>query len=291
MLTFAEGLEASQPAGYNIWLDEIRYEQVEGVEVFRISMSSINREYFIGSTVIAENTNTVFTYDGGFIPIQHSPNYFDYTSSNPAVAAVDRGVIKIVGVGTAAVTAMLGEQPALGTINVTGLAPPTQPANPPTIDASRVISMFSDVYQDVPVDTWRAPWTPGAVTLEEYAIDGDNTKLYSGLTYVGILMESSPINASAMTNFHLDVFAPSGSNFRVELVSYTTDGSLVNTEVLELTGATTPAFTSGTWSSLDIPLADFVLSEGFDWSRVAQLVLSTGDAQLALVDNVYFYGD
>ena len=98
-------------------------------------------------------------------------------------------------------------------------------------------------------------------------------------------------NASAMTNFHLDVYAPSGTNFRVELVSFDAGGGLVNTDVLELNATTTPAFNSGGWSSLDIPLTDFVLPTGFDWSRVAQLVLSTGDAQLVLVDNVFFYGD
>jgi hypothetical protein len=45
---------------------------------------------------------------------------------------------------------------------------------------------------------------------------------------------------------------------------------------------------SGGWSSLDIPLSDFVLGEGWDWSSIAQLVLVTTDAQLVLVDNVYF---
>jgi hypothetical protein len=62
----------------------------------------------------------------------------------------------------------------------------------------------------------------------------------------------------------------------------------VETPELILTPDTTPAFVSGGWSSLDIPLTDFVLEEGFDWSNIAQLILVTTDAQLALVDNVYF---
>jgi hypothetical protein len=290
MLTFAEGIEEAYPQGYNIWMDEIRYDQVDGIEVFRVSMSSISREYFIGSVVIPENTRTVFQYDGGFIPVSHFPNYFDFTSSDPSVAQVDRGSqITVMGEGQARVTAKLGDEDVLGTIAVTGLPRPQIPADPPTIDASRVISMFSDVYQDVPVDTWRAPWTPGPVTLEEYAINGDNTKLYSALSYVGILMEENPIDASAMTNFHLDVYAPSGTDFRAKLVSFPSGGPPgVETAELRLTPSTTPAFVSGGWSSLDIPLSDFVLGEGWDWSSIAQLVLVTTDAQLVLVDNVYF---
>jgi hypothetical protein len=297
MLTFAEGLEGAYPDGYNIWIDEVRYEDVEGVEVFRVTMDGLNREYFVGSTVIPEGTRTIFQYEGGLIQVEHFPSYFDYTSSNPTVVQVDRGTMRVVGVGSAELSAKLVTAESdtvdvLGTISVTGLMPPVVPADPPTIDSSRVISMFSDVYPDVPVDTWRASWTPPSVTLEDYAIDGDNTKLYSALSYVGILMEENPIDASKMTHFHLDVYAPSGTDFKVELVNPSTvPGEPVKTDVLVFTDATTPAFTSGGWSSLDIPLTDFVLPEGWDWSTITQLVLSTTDAELVLVDNVYFYGD
>ncbi|MFO7977449.1 MAG: hypothetical protein R6U64_02205, partial [Bacteroidales bacterium] len=47
---------------------------------------------------------------------------------------------------------------------------PTVAAPIPTIDAANVISLFSDAYSDVPVDTWRTDWSVAAyeeVTIED----------------------------------------------------------------------------------------------------------------------------
>ena len=51
---------------------------------------------------------------------------------------------------------------------------PTIAAPTPTLDQGVVISMFSDAYSDVPVDTWLTVWSEGA--LEDVFIDG-NIKL------------------------------------------------------------------------------------------------------------------
>lgn len=303
LFTFAEGLEQSPPGsgifpypdGYNIWIDEITFAKLSNIEVFRASMRSVNQQYFVGSTVAVQNTTTVFLLDGAYVSVEHSPNYFEYNSSNPSVATVDQGVIKVVGVGQSVVKAQLIPAPedtvaVLGTITVTGNLPPIDAAPTPTLPAADVISMFSDAYNDVPVDTWRAPWGGSLAVLEDYELDGSATKLYSSLNFVGIVFESSKIDASQMTNFHLDVYAPAGTNFRVKLVSFPPDiAAGVQTGDLILTAASTPSFTAGSWSSLDIPLSSFTVPPDWDWSQVGQLVLSTTDAQLVLVDNVYWH--
>lgn len=63
---------------------------------------------------------------------------------------------------------------------------PTVAAPTPTQNAANVISLFSDAYTDVPVDTWRTDWS--AATLEDVLIDGNPTKKYSSLDFVGIEM-------------------------------------------------------------------------------------------------------
>jgi hypothetical protein len=52
-----------------------------------------------------------------------------------------------------------------------------------------------------------------------------------------------------------------------------------------LTAATTPGLATGTWLSLDLPLADFtgLTTRG----HIAQLILS-GDPNTVFIDNVYF---
>lgn len=295
MFTFAEGLEEQPPGvfpypdGYNIWFDEIRFAKLGNVSVFRANMTSSSRGYFIGSKATVENTSTIFDVDGGFVVVDHSPNYFDYASSAPSVAAVTaRGEIEIVGAGQAAITAKLEDVDVFGALNLTAYSTPTLPAESPTIPAANVISMFSDVYNDVPVETWRTDWS--RAQFEEYAVAGEKTKMYSALIYVGISFENAPIDATSMNYFHLDVYAPAGSNFKVKLVSFPPglSGS-VETPDLVLDADTTPAFNAGSWSPITIPLTDFQLPVSWDWARIGQLVLSTTDARLVLVDNVYWH--
>jgi hypothetical protein len=290
MLTIAEALDAAHPEGYDIWLDEIRYANLGNIDIFRASMTPSNKVYFVGSTVSIDGTRTIFQIDGGFVPMDHSPGYFDYTSSDESVAVVDRGQVLVVGLGQASITATVQDSTdVLGTVTVTGLEPPSGPAPSPTLPAGDVVSLFSDEYNDSPVDTWRADWGGSTTRVEDYAIDGNNNKMYTSLNFVGIEFLTRTVDASTMTHFHMDVYAPEGTEFKVKLVSFPSETG-AQTQDLVLDETTTPAFTAGGWSSLEIPLEDFQLPEtGWDWGYIGQLVLSTGDAQLVLVDNIYFH--
>ncbi len=288
LFTFAEGWEAPHVLGYDIWFDEIQFAQVSNITNPRPRMPSGSIQSFIGTTVSLEGTMTIFEVDGAFVFVNHSPNYFDFLSSDPAVAVVNESEVTIVGEGTAAITGKLEGLDAAGSVGLRGFLPPATAAVPPSLPGSDVISMFSDVYSDVPVDTWNTNWSP--TQLQDYVIAGDNTKMYSNLTFVGIEFLNPTIDASAMTHFHLDLYAPVGTNFRVKFVAFPPefpDG--VETADLTFDSATTPPFTSGAWVPLEIPLADFIIPEGWDWSHVGQLVLSTANSQLVLVDNVYWH--
>jgi hypothetical protein len=106
---------------------------------------------------------------------------------------------------------------------------------------------------------------------------------------VGIEFLSQLVDASQMTNFHVDVYAPEGTTFEVKLESIAADGSSLGASVF-LASDSTPAFVSGQWSSLDIPLTEFPVPEGWDWSRLGRLILAGSvDVQLVLVDNLYWH--
>lgn len=288
LFTFAEGFEPLYPAGHEIWFDKIEFARLDNItDPFPVMPSAI-KQYFIGSTASLSGTYTRYNIDGGFVLVNHSPNYFDYVSTEPSVAEIGSGVIRITGEGTSVVTASLDGQAANGTVTLTGFAPPASPAPSPSRAASNVISLFSDVYADVPVDTWNPNW--GGSTTEDgvYAVQGDDTRMYSNLNFVGISFLSRTLDATAMTHLHLDVFAPQGTLFRVKLVTFDGDnGTLVDQKELPFDATTTPAFTAAEWSSLDIPLEDFNLVGARD--HVGQIVLSTSDARLVLVDNLYFH--
>jgi hypothetical protein len=297
MLTFAEALEEAPgqpgvplyPNGYNLWFDEIRFAKLDNLSVALSFIGSSIRRYFVGSTVGLADGITRFDAPQGLIQLSHSSRYYDLSSSDPSVARpVARGEIKIVGEGTANIFGALEGFNAGGTVIMNGYLPPTRAAARPTLPAGRVISMFSDAYEDVPIDTWRTDWS--VAEFENYLVAGQKTKMYTDLNYVGVDFTSALIDATEMSYFHLDVYAPFGTKFILKLVSFPGDLSSSLETAMEFRADTTPAFNAGSWSALEIALTDFDLPAGWDWSRMGQLVFQGSfDVQLVLVDNVYWH--
>ncbi len=170
---------------------------------------------------------------------------------------------------------------------------PTTPAPTPTHDAGDVISLFSNAYDDVTVDTWSADWDEAE--LEDVQIAGNDTKKYTGLTVAGIEFTSETIDASEMTYFHMDFWTPDATSdpaaFKIKLVDFGADGAWGGDDDVEheltFTANTDPALETTNWVSFDIPLQDFagLTTTG----HLAQLILS-GDPNTVYIDNVYFHG-
>ncbi len=163
------------------------------------------------------------------------------------------------------------------------VAPPTPVTDPltaaptPTRPAANVISMFSNAYTNVTVDTWRTSWSSG--TLTDIQIAGNDTKKYSALDFVGIETMATKINASTMTYFHVDAWTPNMTAFRIKLVNF-------GTPQTESELSFTP--TQAGWNSYDIPLSDFTGLTSR--SQLGQLIFSgnpTGSG-IVFIDNVYF---
>lgn len=293
LLTFAEGREPQYSAGYDVWLDEISYANLGNITDPRPSMPSSDKQYFVGSIVGIDGTATTYNVDGDTtVVVEHMPGYFDYMSSDPAVASVEDNNVLVTGVGQATISAKLRDIDVDGEVVVSSYQPPAEKAATPTHPASSVISLFSSAYNDVLVDSWNTHWQWSTTNDDVYYIDDHQTRMYSALNFVGIEFLTLPVDASEMTHFHLDVYAPFGTNFKVKFVTFNeNNGFAGQTQELTLDADTIPAFTSGGWVSLDIPLEDFTFMPNSEspWSRIGQLVLVTDDASLILVDNIYWH--
>ena len=165
-------------------------------------------------------------------------------------------------------------------------AEPMVAAPAPTSDESNVISLFSNVYTNVAVDTWRTDWS--AATLEDVLVDGDDVKKYSNLDFVGIETVASPIDASSMTHFHTDIWTADATQIRIKLVDFGADGAYDGGDDVEHE-ITIENPEQNTWVSLEIPLTDFtgLTTKG----HIAQLIYAgqpVGSATI-FVDNVYFH--
>ncbi|HQU72289.1 MAG TPA: hypothetical protein PLG66_08335, partial [Calditrichia bacterium] len=168
---------------------------------------------------------------------------------------------------------------------------PTVAAPTPTRSQSEVVSLFSNAYTDVTVDTWSADWDNADVA--DIQVAGDDTKKYTNLVFAGIEFTSQPVDASAMTHFYMDIWTPDATTaaaFRIKLVDFGADGAFGGGDDVEheltLDESTTPAIASETWVGLAIPLADFtgLTTTG----HLAQLIIS-GDLSTLYIDNVHFY--
>jgi len=170
---------------------------------------------------------------------------------------------------------------------VTPPASPSVSAPAPTVSPTNVISLFSNAYTNVPVNTWRTDWSPGVV-LTDVQVAGNDAKKYAGLDYVGIETTGvNAINASGMTYFNIDVWTANATTFKVKLVDWGAtneyQGASPDTEH-QLT--LTP--TQSGWNSYRLALSDFTGLT--NRAHINQIVMNAEPAGTATIyiDNVYF---
>ena len=297
MFFYSEGPE--EGLGYTFWIDEVKFEKLGTIahprpailngqdQVFSVETG---RQLNIGGLQVTMNLPT-----GVDQSVKAAPAYFTFSSSNTSVATVSSaGVVTVLDAGTAVITAKLGETDADGsmTLNSVGqLVGPTTPAPTPTVAADKVISLFSNAYNNVNVDTWNTHWQFSTAEDYELQVAGDDVKRYSGLNFVGIEFTSQSINATAMTYFHIDIWTPDPTElpkaFKVLLVDFGANGTFGGgDDASHELSFTRPTLVSEQWVSLDIPLANF--TGLVTKAHLAQLVLS-GDLPNLYIDNVYLY--
>jgi hypothetical protein len=143
--------------------------------------------------------------------------------------------------------------------------------------------VYSNSYANVPVDTWSASWDQANVA--DIQIGGNSTKKYTNLVFSGIEFTSTTVNASAMTNYHMDIWTPDATTFKIKLVDFGANGSYGggdDTESAELTY--TPSLSG--WLSYDIPMSSFTGLAAR--AHLAQMILVASNSTV-YVDNVYFW--
>ena len=293
MFYFAEGPQTG--VGLTMWLDDIKYVNTASVSNPRPTLATQTINTIVGlSPSLTGTTRTVFAINGVDATVTHLPGYFDFTSTNPAVASVKKGVLSVKGGGSATLTATLAGALVPGAVTVNAIpAPATGPAVP-TLPAANVISLLSQKYPNVPVDKWSADWDVADVT--DFTVAGTPVKVYTNMVYAGIEFISHTIDASNMTAIHMDLFIPNGTTFKVQLVDFGADGIYNfgggDDSACELTfnASSTPPVVPGTgqWIPLDIPLTAFTDVSLNSQAHLAQLIIS-GDTRTVFVDNIYFH--
>ncbi len=239
--------------------------------------------------------------DGNTIP-GFAPSALKYTYGVPGGGAVPQITLATTNDDKATITKITQATaiPGDATVQVTagnGTTTATyvisyfysSPENPaPTPTATSVLSMYSDAYTNVDVDTWRTDWSQS--TFEATTIKGNATLKYTNLGFNGIETIKKPVDASAMTTMHMDVWTPNITVFNVKLVSFMGDGfggangdseANINANLV-----------SNQWNSISIPLKDFTDAGLKSLKDLSQLIFTSTPfgSGIAFVDNIYFSG-
>jgi hypothetical protein len=287
---FSEGHENNE--GYTIWFDDIMFEKTNLISNSRPALNIGELSGYLGTSIPIPGTTVTFDIDGTDRLVSAMPAYFAFFSSDEDVAQVVDGRIQALSTGTATITAALEGVPAAGDIDFTALAAPVVRAPEPGEPSGNVISVFSDSYVDWPVDTYSPDWD--VADLSDFDIDGDNILLYTNVNYAAIVFETYLIDATEMEYLHLDLWVPEGvTGLGVKLIDYGPDGEYQGGDDSEkeifITIGSTPGLTPGSWSSLDIPMSDYMGVGGLDArASLSQLYLTGSDITI-FADNIYFY--
>lgn len=287
MFFFAEGPEDG--AGSTVWFDDIQYEFLTTITNPRPSFTTQALSPDVGADLAVPGTKVTFAVDGIDQEIGAMQGYFTFVSSADTVATGGEGIVRVVGLGSTIITGRLGDIPATGVLTLTPNPAPQSAAPTPTVSAANVISIYSNAYTNVPVDTWYPGYgEPGFVTDVQLA--GNDTKRYTGLGWDGVVFGSNAIDATLMTHFHADVWIPQGTFFKIKLVDFGANGMFGGGDdtfhELTFNGSSSPALTVGAWNSFEIPMSAF--ANLTTRAHLTQLFIE-GDCGTAFVDNIYFH--
>ncbi len=166
---------------------------------------------------------------------------------------------------------------------------PSVAAPTPTAAQANVISLFSNTYTNVGVDTWLTNWSAGNTSTLQIA--GNDTRLYSNLNFVGIeTTGANLINANCMTHFNIDIYTPNMTQFRVKLVDWGANGIYQGTPNDDTEAELSYTPTLNGWNTYNIPLSNFASGGLVNKAHIAQIILSGNPAGngVLYVDNIYF---
>ena len=280
--------------GYSFWIDELKFENLGTLGQPRPAIlggqDQIAQANVDTSIPIIGLTQTFNLASGQDVTVNTTPAYFDFETSNPFVASVnDLGIVTVDGPGeggnnTAVITASVGGVQASGSLTVEA------------VDIE-VISIFSDVFANIPVDNYNGFYEPFQTTLGGAVVeDGNNIITYTDLNFVAIEFYGrggsgiQPIDATEMTHLHIE-FRVNGNVEPSDYINISLHNNF--TQPSEVSGTVAIPGTqlaSNQWVEFDIPLTDFV---GLTQRDAVGMMLFVTDATISnlSLDNIYFYSE
>lgn len=155
-------------------------------------------------------------------------------------------------------------------------APVVSSPTPPARTAVDVISIFSDVYTNVPNTNFNPYWQQ-STWFNSVQVGGNEVLEYENFNYQGIEI-GSIVNASALQYLHIDLWTPNETTLSISPISQSTGEKAVQLTPIKL----------NEWNSYDIPLSSFTI-QGLSMTDILHLKFVGSGKSIIYLDNIYFY--
>ncbi len=298
MFWYSAGTQNTGGYGYTFWIDDLRFEKLGTIGNPRPEIydgEDAEFQTFVDTNGLVALPNVTFNLGTGQdVTVFASQDYFDWMSSDPSVVSIDEtGLASALNPGEAVITATLVGVEATGSLAVNVLGE-FNFAPTPTRDPTDVISIFSDAYDNVPVDFFNGYWEPWQTTLSaDFAINGDNILNYTNFNFVGTQFASPTVDATEKPNLHINMFIPGdippNLDFLITLRDFgadQVDGG--GDDTFQQVFFNASDFVTDTWSTLEIPITlanknnmGLIIYENINGSPLTNFYL----------DNIYFYSE
>jgi hypothetical protein len=264
------------PAGGKVYIDNIYYWRpatslpAPTITNFTVPNKTIGDESF-QLVAPTSNSNGAFTYA---------------ITGNTGVATISGNTVTILATGTTTITATQEASGGYGSgviaaSFVVSFPPPATAAPTPTVPADRVLSVFSDAYNNEGSAYYPSWGQNPPVTVTQLPIAGNNTLKIDNLSYQGVQLTS--IDVSAMTTLHLDLWTPNCTTFDFFLINQALPAGQVGFSG-EISVTLSP--TQSGWNSIDIPMSSFA---GLELNHIEQFkFVGAPSGSVVYIDNIYF---
>ena len=263
-----------------IYLDNIYFWKTATVQGTDASLSDLK----VAGTTVAGFSPSTTTYAVG-VPFGAAvPQITLATTSDTNATRVITQATTVPGSATVVVRSQNTSVVRTYTINYSVEGPTMAAPTPPARATADVISLFSNAYTNVAVNTWSAPWD--SASFEDVVVAGNDVKKITFVDFLGVDFTSAAFNASGFTHYHIDYWTDNAS----------LAGKVLNTKWSNHAAGAgeTSAFlytglvsTSGSWVSVDVPITSF---DNAPQTRnaLAQFLLIS-NLGVVYVDNIYLH--
>ncbi|MCH8558862.1 MAG: T9SS type A sorting domain-containing protein [Balneolia bacterium] len=283
----ADGSANTTP--FDIYLDNIYFWKVASTSENDASLSDLQIE---GETIAGFDPELrTYTLDlpAGATEV---PQITLATPTNENATVTINQAVGIPGVASVDVVSENGENEWTYTITYIGSIPGQGAPSQPDRNAQDVISIISDAYTDIEVDTYSADWDDS--DFEFVTIDGTTAMRIDFTNFIGIDFQSNRQNMSEMTHFHMNFWTANETLDKSLNLKFSewggTDGEVSAFEYSLNNASNPPLDEQGVWVTVDIPLDSWSPINAPNAVRgdVAQFVI-TSNLDVVYIANLYVY--